>query len=517
MSTQIADATNFADLVQRLATYLTATGHAHGKVFTGTGTGNLINYLGTATTVAETWTLTATSATNFTVTGSVSGAQAAATVGTPYSNSRIAFTLTAGGTPYVAGDQWIINTSPRWALVRDITGAFTPNLTTTGAWVNGGNVFDKSPGSLATIANASLPAQCTARFERAVEILEIGITPQNSAANAPNTWTVQWSDDGVAYTTASTFTGVNSGWIVGQNRRFAVTAAGAHVWWRINITAGNTTPVTIGAVDFYTHAGSGQTLSNEWVFFVARPPGNDGLLTNTALLVLCVDQPAVDAYNLQLIPISTYDPQVVWSGQPGYASVRAIIAASNLSMRYWLTVNGRRMALGLKVSTTYQAGYYGLMLPYARPTAYPLPLFVGGGSNGARWSDTTEVTHCYPRANENIDGHAGVRDIGGVWRRVATHNNGAASTAVARMMPNAMSAGANASVIRENLDGTYPLLPLVPVVTGVGPMGELDGVFWTSGFAQAAEAIITQQRFDHIVLQNVFRTGIGDYFAQRLD
>ena len=59
-----------------------------------------------AAPVDETWTLTATSATNFTVTGSVSGAQAAATVGTPYDNGIVAFTIIAGGVAFVADDEF---------------------------------------------------------------------------------------------------------------------------------------------------------------------------------------------------------------------------------------------------------------------------------------------------------------------------------------------------------------------------------------------------------------------------
>lgn len=53
---------------------------------------------------AETWTLTATSATNFTVSGFLSGGQPAATVGTPYNNGIISFTINAGSTPFSAGD-----------------------------------------------------------------------------------------------------------------------------------------------------------------------------------------------------------------------------------------------------------------------------------------------------------------------------------------------------------------------------------------------------------------------------
>jgi len=54
--------------------------------------------------VDETWTLTATNATNFTVVGSVSGAQAAATVATPYDNGIVAFTIVAGDIAFIIGD-----------------------------------------------------------------------------------------------------------------------------------------------------------------------------------------------------------------------------------------------------------------------------------------------------------------------------------------------------------------------------------------------------------------------------
>lgn len=76
---------------------------------TGSGTLGSMSMQGSA--VNEKWTITATSATNFNVTGSVSGAQAAATVGTPYNNGKVAFTLTAGGTPWVAGDAFIFSTT----------------------------------------------------------------------------------------------------------------------------------------------------------------------------------------------------------------------------------------------------------------------------------------------------------------------------------------------------------------------------------------------------------------------
>jgi flagellar hook protein FlgE len=54
--------------------------------------------------VPQTITMTATSATQFTVVGSVTGALGTATVGTPFTSSQADFTLAAGSTPFVAGD-----------------------------------------------------------------------------------------------------------------------------------------------------------------------------------------------------------------------------------------------------------------------------------------------------------------------------------------------------------------------------------------------------------------------------
>ena len=59
-----------------------------------------------AAPIDETWTLTATTATNFTVVGSVSGAQAAATVATPYDNGIVAFTIIAGDILFIGGDSF---------------------------------------------------------------------------------------------------------------------------------------------------------------------------------------------------------------------------------------------------------------------------------------------------------------------------------------------------------------------------------------------------------------------------
>lgn len=78
--------------------------------FAGVGNGTLTALaVNQDTAVDELWTLTATSATNFTVSGFVSGPQGAATVGVPYNNGIVSFTLNAGVTPFSGGDTFTFN------------------------------------------------------------------------------------------------------------------------------------------------------------------------------------------------------------------------------------------------------------------------------------------------------------------------------------------------------------------------------------------------------------------------
>jgi hypothetical protein len=88
------------DLADANVTTLTPTA----PTFAGTGNGAMTAIsVDQNTGAAETWTVTATSATNFTVMGLVSGPQPAATAGVPYSNGILSFTVNAGSTAFAPG------------------------------------------------------------------------------------------------------------------------------------------------------------------------------------------------------------------------------------------------------------------------------------------------------------------------------------------------------------------------------------------------------------------------------
>lgn len=73
-----------------------------------TGDGELVSLVADTLAVPETITITFTSATAFNVAGTVSGVSAPGVVGSPYDNNRVNFTIGAGVTPFVAGDEFTI-------------------------------------------------------------------------------------------------------------------------------------------------------------------------------------------------------------------------------------------------------------------------------------------------------------------------------------------------------------------------------------------------------------------------
>lgn len=90
-------------------------GTVSNQAYTGTGNGTLENVKALPNAVTETWTLTCTAASvdggTFSVTGSVSGAQADATVGTTYNNGFVSFLISDGTIDFIVGDKFTFNTT----------------------------------------------------------------------------------------------------------------------------------------------------------------------------------------------------------------------------------------------------------------------------------------------------------------------------------------------------------------------------------------------------------------------
>lgn len=118
--TTVPHASSHEDMASRLVKWLTGVDYPS---FSGSG-GVRLRYMRARTSaVDETWTLVCTNAGTgtFSVTGSVSGVQASATVGVPYDNGKVAFTLTnISGAP-VLSDQTAFNSYAGTLVAADQT------------------------------------------------------------------------------------------------------------------------------------------------------------------------------------------------------------------------------------------------------------------------------------------------------------------------------------------------------------------------------------------------------------
>jgi Phage tail sheath C-terminal domain len=79
--------------------------------YTGTGNGTMTGITAGPNAVAEIWTVTMSTATTFTVSGSIHGPTATGTTGSPYSNGFVNFQVNVGTTPFVNGDVFTLTLS----------------------------------------------------------------------------------------------------------------------------------------------------------------------------------------------------------------------------------------------------------------------------------------------------------------------------------------------------------------------------------------------------------------------
>jgi hypothetical protein len=223
-----------------------------------------------------------------------------------------------------------------------------------------------------------------------------------------------------------------------------------------------------------------------------------------------------DVYNVALWGLVTYNPAQAVAAQVNSSGAR-YLHLWNAATPYWFVANGRRFVAVAKVSTVYQSGYAGFLLPYHLPTTWPYPMFVGGCSNSPtqRWSAVNgnhgaffnpgngAAALCFPdvswQAIANLQESGGERGI--YLRNIAPWY------------------GYHYLNYRDNIDGQYLLEPGVITIENPYPatMGALEGVYSIPGFGNGSESIKTISGVDYLVVQNVFRTTNTNYAAIRLD
>lgn len=522
MSVTTGTAADYRDLLDKLDAFLTEQGHAFAKVFEGEGDGDIVGYIGTADTVTETITVEFTSATEFDVTGSVSGALPSGEVDTPYTSDVIEFTVEAGDVPFTAGDTFTLSMTPPWARSRAAgcpdTTKWTTNLS------NIDNLFDDNQNTYADRAATS--AYIEFEMQSATEVSEFVLQAYDNSYS-PRDFALEYRDDtGDPWTEAQAWT--SQTWASSQARTYTLSSApGAHKYWRLNITAGNGASLRLVQLTLHEKPGDMYNLATRFeVMWVA--PGLDGE-QSIYIGARTYGHAGTDVFNLSFSMYRAENLAESVDNQPNGSATHALCLV-NSPIRYWIIANGQRFILVATHSSLYQFAYAGYGMPYEMPAAHPYPAIVAASSGVLTMRyDSVQGRYRFPADPGTNAMHAFYPD--GQWR---AHSNRANSTNTegtqdtstqGKVWPaemrqsNRTASSLQPSNIRENLDGTSPLVPCVLYFYGTPNhvWGEFDGVYWTSGFATVPEAIVREAGFDHLVVNNIFRSGFQHFAALRLD
>jgi hypothetical protein len=525
MTLRAGVANDYYDFLNRLESALCAEGHAWGLLYTGSGNGRLTGpdgstggYRGGSASVAEGFTITAIDAERFQVSGAIAGDLGVAQVGQPFESERLRFRIDAGSIPFAAGDRFTLNTSPAWTLVRRYgcrNARFrTTNLTDPTA------VFDNRTDTWGSRPKAALPAHVSIEMigPAAVRAITLGIG--DSGARGPADFELQRSDDGSAWSRVQAWTG--QVWPTARMRRtYPITGSPAAArFWRILITASaGGDLLDLNDASFHADLNADFELEDraQWI---VQAPGLDGQKTIFVGAELYEDAERA-AYNLNWYGFRSHNPLRSVRTQTNHSGVRGFPLRSG-PFAYWLAINGQRVVIVARVGTVYLSAYLGFINPYEPPSVHEYPLAIGAcGSDEALTPDRTDA---------NFRGFFDPGRYGlvvnypdNVWR---VHANRYASGSSdygdgetpGKVYPSAMSTSGDRANLRENLDGTSPVLPLVLGNTSPRhPLGEFDGCGWTTGFNTASESRIEHDGAVWLAFQNAFRISPDNYFALKLD
>jgi len=285
----------------------------------------------------------------------------------------------------------------------------------------------------------------------------------------------------------------------------------------------------------------------EWVQVWSAGSGNAVVLKGPGLSetdevfigMELVSDPANDSYAIHMRGMTGIIPSATALSGHINVSKPVVTYLDSQPFTYWFVASGRRFACVFKISTVFEAMYGGLFLPYATPLSYPYPLFVGGsaGTNVTNWRSVEDAhTHFVSPFYQSLplrESGAWVLDPSSQWVRCWNRGTDPGNPKVA-MAPEQFLPGLGVAQEAElgkygyNLTrertaacygGAFALtdITLVQAVPTDQSYGVLDGCYRVPGNGNSSENIVTVDGVDHLVVQNVFRTGQDEYWALALD
>jgi len=381
--------------------------------------------------------------------------------------------------------------------------------------------------------------------------------------NMVRNFRLQYSDNGSSWTTALT---VNASTIfsVGEWREYAVPGTpGSHVYWRILVDSVQNATTNIGWASMLLLEADGTVANHFGSEMILKAPGLGG--TDEIFVGIRSEyDTAAGWFNLFLNGYSGYDlNEQSWFDQPGalpgYSAGQPLavpmVPCWDTTMPYWFVASGRSFRFAVKVSTSFEGGYLGFMLPYATPAQYPYPLLVGGslvpqdGLRSAEWrySYANWRHGVFPGPGaDSFPGAEGrwatlyLRSPSGEWIYFANRPNSGTPTPeglygpqIQVNAPYTASAGwrsvwphcmndqwaSGKRPYRDCLGGGYILQRCVLLQRAPTPtlFGEFEGVFSISGYQNAPENTTNIGGKNHVVFQNAYRNTVHEFWALSLD
>ena len=238
-----------------------------------------------------------------------------------------------------------------------------------------------------------------------------------------------------------------------------------------------------------------------------------------------------NAYAWRMQMTEVYDPDFPVDNQIGVSPFVYHLMGGSL-ITYWFYISDRRLIVVTKIGTQYTSSHVGMFLPFALPSEYPYPLYLGGSSS--RLSDLANpITNDRSFFDPGLFG-AWVDQPNGQWKRIYNHL-GTTTTEddpinYRSNIGNIWPWGSNVVGLFEPQDlDRWDVRPL-PGQTNAGLLipahlmlsdwldpilGMLEDVFWLPGVGIVSEQSFTSgmPSLTYRVFQNYNRTGRNHFCA----
>lgn len=234
-------------------------------------------------------------------------------------------------------------------------------------------------------------------------------------------------------------------------------------------------------------------------------------------LAIGLDHHDSGAYKIHFNAFPVYEPTSWWYAQlnqsrrssdvsfAGTAYTQNMPLAASFKGFFW--INPRRVIVGAEIGGRYFVSYAGRIKPYALPDQYRFPMYVSGSwpkTDGGITANTAPLDASNDPSGADhclfADSHSMALLPSEEWSRP-------------KLYPCDYHALDNFGL---SVSGDRYLIPVTILHAddfNPGMHGILDGVYRISGENIAPGGIFTDNNKQYIALPDVYRTGLGDYFA----